>query len=228
MKARRRASSIAALALWLMFQAQPMPAQESLPKEPPSSLAAFGATGDAQEDAEETSPALALTGSDWKPLDKLARKALENNQPGEAERLWKLAIGKAESQGQVNPGVVNCLCGLSLLNHKKGDFAEAERLYEYAMRDVEGTAGRTSTDFARFIPDLAWLYNAHGKPDKAEVILKSALAIVEQSYGPDSKETVASLKNYARFLRSNGRTAEASTLETRADQITKKSQLQSP
>ena len=52
-------------------------------------------------------------------------------------------------------------------------------------------------------------------PDKAEVLLKSAVAIREKRSGEYSKDLVKSLNDYADFLRKNGRETEARHLDAR-------------
>lgn len=159
------------------------------------------------------------TSAEWYQLDRKARQALKDGMNGQAESIWKQAVSKAEATGKIDPGVVTCLVGLSYVNHLNGNFGESERLYEYAMRDVEGTTGRESSQFIQYIPDLAWLYNAHGKPDKAEVLLKHALKTNERAFGPHSSQNAECLEQYAEFLRKLKRNTEARQLDVRAKNI---------
>jgi tetratricopeptide (TPR) repeat protein len=137
----------------------------------------------------------------------------------QAEASYQQALKIADAQRQIEPGIVNCLVGLSLVYHKRGNVAESERLYELAMRNLEGDYGPTSTSFGSWMPDLAWLYDEHGKPEKAEILLKRALAIREQAYGKDDPRVAESLDTYAKFLRRHQRHSEASAIETRARNI---------
>lgn len=159
------------------------------------------------------------TSDEWYQLDRRARNALKDGMNMQAESLWKQAVGKAEASGKIDPGVVTCLVGLSYLNHLNGNFGESERLYEYAMRDVEGTTGRESSQFIQYIPDLAWLYNEHGKPEKAEVLLKHALKINERAFGPQSSQSAECLEQYGEFLRKLKRNTEARQYDLRAKNI---------
>jgi tetratricopeptide (TPR) repeat protein len=158
----------------------------------------------------------------WSSLEATARSELSRGDLDSAESDFKAALNSAEQSGAVEPGLVNCLCGLSLVYHKRGNVAESERLYELAMRNLESLVGPTSPRFADYMPDLAWLYNEHGKPDKAEFLFKHALSIRKRSYGDNDQGAVPLMLQYAKFLRANGRTAEASQLETRADTILQK------
>ncbi len=166
------------------------------------------------------SPTAVLAQTEWFINDQKARRSLLDDDLSQSETLFKQAIQRAESKGMYEPGVINSFCGLAFLYHKKSNSAESERLYEYAMRYLEGiSGGRDSARFADYLPDLAWLYNAHGKPDKAEVLLKSAIAIREKRSGEYSKDLVQSLNDYASFLRKNGRETEARHLDARVKLI---------
>jgi hypothetical protein len=69
------------------------------------------------------------------------------------------------------------------------------------------------------MPDLAFLYDAHGKPDKAEVLFKRALLLKQKAYGSDDARVAEVLELYAKFLRKNDRLVEANDLEARARTI---------
>ncbi len=162
-----------------------------------------------------------LSSSPWFVHSLEARDALRNGQLEQANTMFRTSIAEAETAGALNPGVVNCLCGLSLLHDKEGKSAEAERLYELAMRTVEGLSGRNSIEFARLLPDLAWLYVAHGKPDKAEPILRQAVEIHKRSDGEVSLAYARSLEHYAEFLKTQNRRTESLDLIDRAQLIRK-------
>lgn len=157
--------------------------------------------------------------ADWRALDLKARSALDEGRYDESERCFKEAVSLAEKKGRYDPGVVNCLVGLSLLNHKRGDFKESERLYEYAMRQVEGLTSRDSLDFIKWLPDLAWLYQQHGRPDQAEMLHKQILKVMQKAHGDTSRKLLPGIDQYADFLHANGRHAEAGMLETRSQEI---------
>jgi tetratricopeptide (TPR) repeat protein len=158
----------------------------------------------------------------WQVFEENARKWVAAGDLDQAEASYQQALKIADSQRQIEPGVVNCLVGLSLVYHKRGNVFESERLYELAMRNLEGVYGPTSTNFANWMPDLAWLYDEHGKQDKAEILLKRALSIREQAYGKDDPRVAESLDTYAKFLRRHQRISEAAVLEARIKSITDK------
>ena len=153
------------------------------------------------------------------------KKEYDSGKLDDAERDWREALSAAEATKNVEPGVVGCLRSLSLLNEKRGNGAEAERLYELAMRNMEGLVGPTDPRFADCMPGLAWLYDAHGKISQAEILFRRALSIKEKNLGADDPLVADLLDNYARFLRKNNRPIEAASVETRASRIRDKSGL---
>ena len=164
-------------------------------------------------------PTDALKKEKWYILDQKARKQLEAGNFSQAEALWKQAVAISESNAKIEPGFINSLVGLSLLYHKKGDAKESERVYEYAMRNLEGFAGRNSMKFATYLPDLAWLYHDHGRHEQAEILFKTHLKMHEGAHGNYSPKIRDSLLHYAKFLRKRGRTSEASLIEGRVRDI---------
>lgn len=171
-------------------------------------------------------PACRGQSNDWRIYDEAAKKAFNAGNLDDAEQNWRDALREAEKSSNVEPGMVNCLCSLALVNEKKGNGQEAERLYELAMRNMEGLVGPTSPRFADWMPDLAFIYDAHGRPDRAEVLFKKALTIKEKSYGAEDLRVADVLDDYARFLRKNNRGVEATSLELRSKQIREKRRMQ--
>lgn len=166
---------------------------------------------------------VALADGDWQQLNSEAQSSYNNGDLDDAESKWNEALKQAEVSKAVEPGMVTCLCKLALVNDKRKNTFEAERLYELAMRTMEGLAGPNSTRFADWMPDLAWMYQGHGRPDKSEVLFKRALKIKESAYGADDERVAQALDDYARFLRKENRGTEASVLEQRAKTIRAKS-----
>jgi tetratricopeptide (TPR) repeat protein len=67
--------------------------------------------------------------------------------------------------------------------------------------------------------NLASLYESQGKYDLAEPLLKRALAIREQSLGPDHPKTATSLNNLAVLSKTQGKYDLAEPLYKRALEI---------
>lgn len=161
-------------------------------------------------------------GSGWEVGRDAAQRCMAGGDLEGAEREWRAALISAEQSGNIEPGLVTCLVGLAFVYDRRGDIHESERLYELAMRNMEGFVGPTSTRFADWMPDLAFLYDSHGKPEKAEVLFKRAYQIKKNAYGPNDARVAEVLESYARFLRRNGRQVEATDLEQQARSIRQK------
>lgn len=155
----------------------------------------------------------------WQDLDANARAAMREGRLADAETRWKEAIASAESEKEINPGVVDCLIGLAWLYDKRGDTAESERLYELAMRTVEGIKGGDSAAYADRLPDLATLYRRHGKSWHSDLLYQRLIKIRENTGGKNSPELATALEMYSRFLQSEGRQAEAAKVGERAHTI---------
>jgi tetratricopeptide (TPR) repeat protein len=176
----------------------------------------------------------------WKKLHKEAFEAYQKGDYDKAKEVWTKAIWEAEhsTPAQIEPGVVNCLVGLAFMNDKQGNFAESERLYELAMRDLEGLAGRGSPKFADYMADLADLYQRHDRADQAEVTFRDMLKTREAKAREtdnlkSSSDRIESyqkhaegLERYAQFLRRVSRNDEAVATENRAAAIRTSVQLE--
>ncbi|CAM6000542.1 unnamed protein product [Sphagnum balticum] len=151
----------------------------------------------------------------WQDSDKTAREAYQQGDLTQAETSWKEGITLADQSKNVEPGVVTCMAGLAMVSERRGDKAESERLYEMAMRNLEASVGRESKEFATYMPTLALLYERHGDPHHAEVIMKECLSITRRAFGDGSWETIKCLRSYAELLRKSGREVEAPCARTR-------------
>lgn len=160
-----------------------------------------------------------IVASGWQELDAGARAALKEGRLDEAESQWKEAISRAETDKEIDPGVVDCLIGLSGLYDKRADAAESERLYELAMRTVEGMKGGNSDAYADRLPALAALYRRHGKSWHSDILYQRMIKIRETTRGKNSVEVVKALEIYAQFLNAEGRQAESAKVSERAHTI---------
>jgi tetratricopeptide (TPR) repeat protein len=156
---------------------------------------------------------------EWRSFAIAAQKAFQANDLTTAQKDWQSALNLAEKEGEIEPGVVNCLVSLALVADKRGDTYESERLYELGMRQMEALVGPQDIRMTKYMPGLAWLYDRHGKTEKAEVLFQRVLRLKEQKYGKESMELVGSMRDYALFLQKAGRQSEAQTWEQRAKRI---------
>lgn len=157
--------------------------------------------------------------STWLQLDNKARADIKDQNYSQAEKGFKEAIAYAESKNLISPGLINSLLGLTLANEKLGNRSEAERIYELAMRYAESTYGPTSSAYAVFLSDLAWLYHFHNKDDKGEILFMRAIKTFQNAYGEGSAQEVLVLREYQIFLKEAGRVAEGEKIQHRLDRI---------
>ena len=163
---------------------------------------------------------LALTiNAGWQEADANARAFMKEERFAEAEAQWKEGISRAETDKQMDPGLVDCLIGLAGLYDKRGDVAESERLYELAMRTVEGVKGGDSAAYADRLPGLAALYRRHAKSWHADLLFQRLIKIRENTKGKNSSEVAAACDLYGRFLAAEGRQAEADKVSEKAHTI---------
>jgi len=160
-----------------------------------------------------------IVGAGWQQADANARVLMKEGRLAEAEAKWKEAIAQAETDKQMDPGLVDCLIGLAGLYDRRGDNSESERLYELAMRTVEGVKGGDSADYANRLPDLAAMYRRHGKSWHSDLLFQRLIKIRENTRGKNSSETAAACEMYGRFLGTEGRQAEADKMIERAHTI---------
>lgn len=155
-----------------------------------------------------------------RPANK-ARTAYTEGNYDEAEIFWKEALTIAEKTDLLS--VVDCLCGLSKVKSKQADFAESDRLYELAMRNLEThTKDQNNYLYADYLPDLAALYFMHGKQDQAGLIYQKLLDIrtnKEPIQGSSSNKDIEIIKAeeaYARYLKATNHPDLATEHETKA------------
>lgn len=159
----------------------------------------------------------------WWKKDHEARLLLKAGSLPQAKAAFEEAVSIAETNAVMDPGLVNSLAGLSLLEHRRGNAFESERLYELAMRFQEGFAGANSERFAAFLPDLGWLYSWHGNSKQADIIFRRAISTLEYQNPEDDSKVSPYLLHYKAFLGHSGRTSEAEKIAIRLKRIESKS-----
>jgi serine/threonine protein kinase len=104
------------------------------------------------------------------------------------------------------------LGNLGELFWRMGDPIKAKPLVEHAVAINERT---NDYQLPACLQTLAGIERDLGQPAEAEKLLRRALALRMAAAGADSADVVETLKEYAAFLQSMGRSAEAQALETR-------------
>jgi esterase/lipase superfamily enzyme/Tfp pilus assembly protein PilF len=106
--------------------------------------------------------------------------------------------------------------------YQAGNYAEAERNAERAVRLAEGKFGPDHPNVGVALNNLGQLYRAEGRYSEAEPFFKRALAITEKALGPDHPNVGAALTNLGQLYRAEGRYDEAQLLFKRALAIDEK------
>jgi len=131
------------------------------------------------------------------------------------EHRWELAPLTAcarewlDREGDTGPWLATQV-GWSL--QKLGNFSEAERLL---TRSVDGTS-TDNPNYAARLTSLAQVLQATNHVAEAEPLMRRALAIDEQTYGPEHTHVAVDLNNLAVLLQATNRLAEAEPLMRRA------------
>ena len=136
----------------------------------------------------------------------------------EAESLCLRAVTMVQtSSGKTSPMLVPVLADLESLYASRNRFSEAEvtgrRALKIAAKDLSGSDAAARAELATG--------QALAGQNRFEAVLpyfEHALAIHERAQGPESIQYTWALQQYARFLRKAKRSAEASLIETRANE----------
>ena len=153
-------------------------------------------------------PDIATTSTTWRSLLQAT------NRLAEAEPLSRRALAIDErSYGPDHPDVATHLNNLAELLRDTNRVTEAEPLY--APRSGDRREGRTARTTPRSQgTSTAWrrCCEATNRTAEAEPLYAPALAIDEQSYGPDHPNVAIRLNNLAQLLQATNRMAEAEPL----------------
>jgi len=138
----------------------------------------------------------------------------------ESDRLYQRALDlvteRGASQSAEHAVVLNDL-GVACIRSKRYDAAiEPLTAALEIWKQIQGPDGRNTGMTSH---SLAIAYEATGRFDEAERLLKHALSIAEKFFGSTSLRTASVLETYARLLRDRKRKPEARRMEARVRQI---------
>lgn len=100
--------------------------------------------------------------------------------------------------------------------YERGQYSEAEPLYQRALTIREHISGPTHPDVATSLHDLAELYYQQGKYPEAETLYQRALAIQEQTLGSQHPDFARTLNNLGELYRVQGKYIQAEQFYQRA------------
>jgi hypothetical protein len=105
---------------------------------------------------------------------------------------------------------------------QQGQFPEAAKRLQEALKAAEDTLGPEHLDVATILRNLAGLSEAQGKYADAETFYIRLLKIEEKALGQDHPDVAVTCENMAELYRQIGKEDEANKLETRAKKIRSK------
>lgn len=126
--------------------------------------------------------------------------------------------------GNNNLLTINTRTSLASVEFHLGNIESATNLYRQALSQGQAALGPNSLETARILNDLAYLSYHQGKLQESCTFYEWALASTESAVGQKDPLLAACLKDYAQVLRGLGRNAEASAVESRAENILTKIQ----
>ncbi|MBY0549858.1 MAG: tetratricopeptide repeat protein [Candidatus Obscuribacterales bacterium] len=156
----------------------------------------------------------------WLFLHEQGTEALSSGLLDQAEEAFQRCLKAAESADCTEPGVCRALVGLALVQDRRGNFTESDRLYELATNQCEkATGNKDNHRFAEYLPGLADLYHRHGKTDKATMAFQRLLDIRTKRPPGDDSKILEAHEHFALFLRSTNHADEAAKHEHEAAQL---------
>ncbi len=95
---------------------------------------------------------------------------------------------------------------LALLYDHQGEYAKAEKLYQQTLQKTRKYQGKGNGDVneSRILSSLATIYDLQGQDDKARVYFRDAYKLQKKLLGPEDRETMLTLHNFAIFLQHRG------------------------
>ncbi|MBU6455120.1 MAG: tetratricopeptide repeat protein [Cyanobacteria bacterium REEB67] len=156
-------------------------------------------------------------------LQGLAECYRKLNKNNDALPLLKRALDiRRVAFGATNTKVGKSLDLLSQAYVATGKYDMAVPIYKDLLSERETTYGIEDAKVALTLEDLAFACSKCDKQKKAEASYKRALAIREKLAKSDAPALNKCLKQYAEFLRANGKADEAAKLEARISDPTAK------
>jgi tetratricopeptide (TPR) repeat protein len=142
----------------------------------------------------------------------------------EARQLLKRSLAVSDKAlGHLHPQTIMTMHSLANLHEKNGDDDEAEAVFSQALVSYD-EAGRAvdRISAASLLSDFANFLSKLGRFGEAEPLMRQALTICENVFGPDSPRTVSRIQDLSSLHLRQGRFAEARQLLERSVRIREK------
>ena len=128
----------------------------------------------------------------------------------------KAAAGLIEKWDHTSGAAALLLNNAALYCHHRGQYADAEPLFERALTILEKMLGPNHPSVATSLETLAGLYRFQGRHAEAEPLYERALAILEKALEPDHPNVARNLHNLAALYYAQDRYEKAELLYKRA------------
>ncbi len=160
-------------------------------------------------------------------LDPLALRTAQNltaligdrqKRFAEGETWGGVALAHAKRSGdEVAKGI--SLHGLGQVAYSRGEYEQAQQLYESALRSLEMALGSDHPRVATTLNNLGLVSGATGEYERAKVYYERALRTRQEALGPDYPGVAMSLGNLGNLLQTQGEYEQAKLHHERALQI---------
>ncbi|MBI4908127.1 MAG: tetratricopeptide repeat protein [Acidobacteria bacterium] len=157
----------------------------------------------------------AETITNWEAKLRDANTAWRSVDYNKAEALYLECLREAESGVIDTYSIAVVRNNLGVLNHQRGRYKEAERMYRAALPEYEQLAGLARVSHASILSNLAETLRMQGNLDEAERLHRKGLLLAEETDKAGSTLAI-SLQNFAVLLNQRGRYAESRKLSQRA------------
>jgi tetratricopeptide (TPR) repeat protein len=162
-------------------------------------------------------PEYPATGYD---VNNLALLYLSEGRIKEATPLLERALHIFQKNyGQDNLAVVRCQANLASVYTHAGQFESAKTLLDVALSSSNKLLGENSFESGSILNKLGYLFYKQGQFEQASGYFAKAVKTLQGTSGASGKMIAASLTDYARSLRAQNRTQEASEAEHEAQSL---------
>lgn len=156
--------------------------------------------------------------------DQAMSQSRDLERKGEIEKVIPLARRALESRQRLfgeDPEAATASTWLASLYKTRGNYSEAERLYQRALEIREHILGKQHPATAESLNDLIDLYESHREYAKAEPLYREMLEIQKKRFGERHSATAKTLINLAMLYRSMEDHAKAEPLFRQALELFK-------
>jgi tetratricopeptide (TPR) repeat protein len=141
---------------------------------------------------------------------------LHQGNDANAERIFLMAVHKAEEFGLEDRRMAVSLSPLAKGHAGQGEYVEVEPVYLQMLKIYQTVHGKFHVDGAATLNNLGVLHRMYGRYAQAEALLTRALTIKEKPLGLDHRDVALSVVNLAQLRVVQGQPEKAEPLYRRA------------